>query len=243
MHLRQTIALSVATLLISATAAMAQVPSFVSGFNKDAAMGPPTFVPFDTEQAHWVFEANLTFDPVAPPFEKHFDTPRQSTGAPIQLDADQLLPFPVWEFYAVEEFGFIPPDTTVPGQPISDWHEEILTPGWEWVLPGDSRFPDLLVDESLITRDGEPWEWKHIPMPGGGTDPSMLWVEFPPIEPGHVLDIHKALVWTGTEGNRFWGDDAGETFIQVIEYPTPEPASLAVLGLSGLALLRRQRRR
>ncbi len=95
--------------------------------------------------------------------------------------------------------------------------------------------------ESLITRDGDPWPWTFIePPPGTDPDPAWLWVEFPPIGPGHVLDIHKELVWVGTDNNSVWGDgilDNGTTFdesmISVWEYPTiPEPSTLLLEGVS-----------
>jgi len=80
-------------------------------------------------------------------------------------------------------------------------------------------------------------------------DPSKIWVEFPPIFPGEVLDVHKALLWVGTPGNRVWGDfysdDGGtfidESFIRVIEYPTPEPATAGLL-LLGMVLAAGRRR-
>jgi hypothetical protein len=182
----------------------------------------------------------MIYNPTAPPMEKHFQSPLGPTGGPILLDAQQPFPQVLWEdFLIIPEFPF----------PVEDWHEEILTPGWEWVTPGDSRFPSLFPpNSSLITRNGLPHSWSPIPM-----DPPMpnkLWVQFPPIFPGEVLDVHKALLWVGTDGNRIWGDQTlnngspfPEQFIRVIEYPTPEPGTAGALGLAGaIAMLRRRSR-
>lgn len=212
--------------LAAATAATAQVP-ITSGFNLDLP-GIPLDVPWAGDR--WTFNAGLIFDPSAPPMIKTFDTPRHPTGAPILLDAQQPFPQRVDEVFDL-----------IPGasKPVSDWHEEILTPGWEWML---------ITAAPLITRNGFAWPYTHIPMPV--PDPAKIWVEFPPIMPGEVLDIHKALLWVGTPGNRVWGDGTDDTGlpvdergIRVLEYPTPEPASAVLLGLAGACAVVRSRRR
>ncbi|MEM8784160.1 MAG: hypothetical protein AAGE65_15095 [Planctomycetota bacterium] len=214
-----------------------------SGFNLSLPTGPPITVEY-TPQGLWDLDVDLIFDPGAGPMLKWFETPTNPvTTDPILLDAQQPFPQPIWE-----DFYVIPgPPGTPPGYPVSDWHEEILTPGWEWVLPGDARFPSLFPPgQSLVTRNGQPWPWDPQPHPGG-PDPTMLWIEFPPIDPGHVFDIHKALLWVGTPDNRVWGDfvdndgfTIDESLIEVIEYPTPEPASAGLIALGALALLRRR---
>lgn len=216
--------------------------SAVAGFNLSAApSGPPIQVDWNLPMEAWMLQVDLVFDPDAGPMQKLFETPKGASGGPIQLDALQPLPQTLWE-----DFLILPIPGSSTGYAVSDWHEEIHTPGWEWVLPGDPRFPTLFPpNESLITRDGVPWPWDPIPMPT--MDPSKLWVKFPPIEPGHVLDVHKALLWAGTPGNRIWGDgtdDAGnlvdESVIDVWEYPTPEPTTISLLGMAALAVLVRR---
>jgi len=192
---------------------------------------PPIFVEWNGPTDSWMLQVDLIVDPNAGPMEKHFQTPLNAAGGPILLDAMQPFPHVLWE-----DFLILPVPGT-PGVPVTDWHEEIQTPGWEWVIPGDARFPTLFpAGSSLITRNGAPWPWSPIPM--DPMDPSKLWVAFPPIPPNDVLDIHKALLWVGTPGNRIWGDnadDAGATieerFIAVREYPTiPEPAAIWLLA-------------
>jgi hypothetical protein len=217
----------------------AQNPTIVSGFNLDGfdpGSEPFIPVPFISAEGHWVLDANLIFDPKAPPMTKAFQSPIGSTGGPILLDATQPFPFPIWE-----NFFLIPPGTAgAPGsQAVSDWHEEIITPGWEWVLPGDPRFPNLFPPgQTLITRNGAPWDSFPIPHPDGTDNPSRVWVKFPPIEPGNILDVHKGLLWVGTLDNRIWGDDpTTERQILVFEYPTPEPSSVALALLGGMGLV------
>jgi MYXO-CTERM domain-containing protein len=108
-----------------------------------------------------------------------------------------------------------------------------------WVLPGDPNFPGLFPDgQTLITRDGQPWDSTIVPI----GNPLILNIDFEPIDPGHILDVHKALLWVGNGTNTIWGDEPSETFIEVREYPTPEPGSLALaaLGAALLALWRKQ---
>ncbi len=196
-----------------------------------AGSGPgtsePIFVVFDSDPIQWKLTEPITFDPGAPGMEKHFESPKEVTGAPIQLDALQPFPIPVWEEFPL-----------VGGLPVADWHEEVLTPGWVWRIPDPG---------GLITRNGVPWPSQINP----NSDPLTLWVDFDPIIPsplgGVILDIHKELLWVGTPQNRIWGDgilDDGaaidESFILVHEFPTPEPTTLTLLALGALALLRKR---
>lgn len=197
--------------------------SAVSGFNPNA---PRTPIDVAWEGEHWHLLVDLIFDPGSGFMEKSFETP--NIGTLIQPGQT----FPLWE-----EFQLLDnPNYPVP-IPVSDWHEELLTPGWIWgEIPG----------ESLITKNGQPWPWQPIPMP---PDPSKIWVEFPPIFPPDILDVHKLLIWQGTADNSIWGDginDDGsimidESVIRAIEYPTPEPATAALLCLGTLAILGRRR--
>ncbi|MEM9352760.1 MAG: PEP-CTERM sorting domain-containing protein [Planctomycetota bacterium] len=231
--------------------AVAQIPQISSGPN--TAILPPLVqypVDFDPDLLTYNFEADLIFSPFLPPMTKFFPAPYRPdpTGgtSPIVLDPAQPLPFPVWE-----DFHLVPgtPGGPPSSGPVSDWHEEILTPGWEWVRPDDPRvlagepgFDGLFpAGQTLITRNGQPWDSQPIPHPGG-PDPTKIWEKFPPIFPGETLDIHKALLWVGTPDNEIWGDgvdNAGNTIIEegivVLEYPTPEPGTFSLLALGVFA--------
>jgi hypothetical protein len=211
--------------LISGGFALGQTSaSSISGFNLEAPLGDPIEVGYLPDPGHWQLQVDLIFDPQAPPMVKHFKSPQFPTGAPILLDAEQPFPQPLWEEFLI-----------VDGPPVIDWHELIRTPGWEWRVP-DPNDPA----QSLITKNGQPWPSQSTSM----GNPATLWVDFPPILPGEVLDVHKALLWVGTENNRIWGDNAlndgtaiDESFIRVIQYPTPEPTSALLLCLGLVALL------
>jgi hypothetical protein len=220
--------------------------SGTAGPNLEAAPSqPPINVAWNPTDppGSWTLQLDLIVDPNGGPMEKRFESPKGATGAPILLVAMQPFPQVVWEDI------LILPVPGTPGVAVTDWHEEIRTPGWEWVLPGDSRFPTLFpAGSSLITRNGQPSPWSPIPMEPA--DPSKLWVGFPPIPPNNVLDVHKALLWVGTDGNRIWGDNVldngntlSESFIAVREYPTiPEPATVVMWFAGSLPWILMRRR-
>ena len=158
--------------MLSLTAGVsAQVSaSRTSGHNLNLDPSDPIDVPFNFNAFRYELQVDLIFDPTAGPMEKHFLTPD------ITLDASQPIPLAIREDY------LILPD----GESVSDWHEEILTDGWVWT--------NLPNDPVVITRDGEPWEILDIPTPPTGDPTRQIWVEFDRIDPGHVLDIHKAYV-------------------------------------------------
>lgn len=227
-------------LSLSVLPAAAQRPVVTAGANMDIDFNQEIAVGYSGFVGSYFLGMDLIHDPGAGPMVKLFEAPVTDTLDRILLDATLPNPQPIQEEISVLAPG---PDGLV-SVAVSDWHEHIMTDGFEWVLPGDDRFPALFpVGTSLITRNGEPHPWQFSPTPADH-GPDALWVEFPPVQPGEILDVHKALLWVGTPGNRIWGDDVlddgtavDESVIRVWEYPTPEPSSGSLLALGALVLI------
>jgi hypothetical protein len=112
-----------------------------------------------------------------------------------------------------------------PTQSWTDWHEHILTPGWDWVSP-----------TLFLANFAPPGGLNTVVTPGTISAGGAIDFTFNPLAPGTLIDLRKTLQYTGTPGVVFTGK------IQIAEYPTPEPASLGLLTLGGLVALRRRRR-
>lgn len=108
--------------------------------------------------------------------------------------------------------------------PWLDWHEKIITPGWEWVTP-----------TVFLANGNAPSGLSVAYTPSTATQGGEIDFYFDPLQPGTQVNIRKRLQYIGVPGTVFTGG------ILIAEYPTPEPASLALLGLGSLALLRRRR--
>ncbi len=148
-------------------------------------------------------------DPNGPKWLKHFSDP---LGGPITAVPGQT--FNVHELLMIDQ-----------PLPWSDWHEDILTPGWEWTntisfLANFAPTPGLAIVNS----------------PGTLTQGGSLSFTFNSLPPGTLIDIRKELIYMGQPGVIFTGS------IDVEQYPTPEPASLGLIAAGGLVALRRRRR-
>jgi hypothetical protein len=222
----------IAALALACKPALAQ--PIVAGGNFSV---PLTFrdVPYQSGAVNYEVNERIILDPSAAPIIKRFASPSDQSG-PILLTAGQSPPLVI-----AENFSLLTDGPPTPKR-VTDWHEGLLTKGWLWVLPGDPNFPELFPQgQTLITRDGEPWASNVLP----GTNPLLLNIVFDPIEPGHILDVHKALLWVGNGEDTIWGDEPEEDVIEIAEYPTPEPGTMVLAalgaGVAGLAWRRSRR--
>lgn len=168
---------------------------------------PPTIPPIDIQgDEASVFLGPISYDPCAGPIYKLFTG---AQGPSIHIVEDmEVGPGPVW----------------------TDWHEIILTPGWEWAF-ASAPIPPTLDSPSIGPIPGVPG--------GGGVEVNFY---FPAIPCGEQIHIEKYLVWTGLDVT-----GAPVVFtpdILVAEYPTtvPVPGAVWLLGsgLMGLVGLRKK---
>ncbi len=220
--------------VVFAGPAGAQMSGVPAGVGNDPPEGP--FV-FDNGMAMVMSPTGgpipITIDPNAPPWIKTFQIPPGTTIIPGQT-------FPVWEKLLI----IPPPPTSGPPLPLTDWHEHIHgsnPPGLPFGWAGGT-----LAVHNPTDPDGLP---PLVQVPGmvDPTDPTGIWFDishFPPIPippNGLPVWIHKELVYNGAV---VLTPSTAPLSIVVWEHPTttPEPSSIVLAGLGGLALLARRRR-
>ena len=111
--------------------------------------------------------------------------------------------------------------------PWTDWHESIVTPGWDFG-------PVLLTVNGQPPPPGSSVQYIQAQWPNVGGQAE--WT-FPALQPGTTLTFTKTLDWIGDPtipGEGFAGT------ILIKQYPTPEPTALAIFGMAAIALLRRR---
>ncbi len=172
------------------------------------------------------------------PLPSHFETGVPASGwtvidpsgLPIPVELDPTGPFWRKEFtgpqgqpFSQPAFGPPLPVTEVlivaGNLPWTDWHETVLHPDWTWANP-------------QILINGSPASNLVTVISGNSVD-----FYFDPVYPGSLVTIKKDLIYNGVPGATFYGK------LQIIEYPTPEPATAGLSSAAGLLLVRRRVRR
>jgi hypothetical protein len=154
----------------------------------------------------------VVLDPTGPAWGKSFTGPNGGPFVQPALGA----PLPVKELLVVAG-----------NKPWTDWHEDVIgvdasgapDPGWSWANPS------ILVNG--VTPTG-------LSITGTGTNSLSFF--FNAVAPGSIVQISKDLVYNGIPGTAFIGT------LAVHEYPTPEPATMGLLGLGSVIMLSRRRR-
>ena len=124
----------------------------------------------------------------------------------------------------------------------TDWHEQILTPGWDWVVPpvGAPKFTNESAGgvDLAAPPNNPPTHTAPTATQGGQLDFS-----FAPLTPGTRIDIDKQLVFQGS--TPFTGTITVREFPTIPSQVVSEPASLILLvsGLASLGAVARQRHR
>lgn len=106
-----------------------------------------------------------------------------------------------------------------PTEPWYDWHEDVLDPNWVWLNPA------VFVNNVQIFPT----------FAGIGTSNLSMYFN-PALNVGDLVIIRKELAYTGLPGTTFIGT------LPIHQYPTPEPASMVLLGLGSMLMLKRRNR-
>lgn len=148
----------------------------------------------------------------------------------------------------------IPIDLDPNGPP---WFKSVSDPNGVITSP-----TDLFFNETIINVGTEPWyDWHEVILDPPAGLPQSNWVDVKvlvngttigfsssglgtpvldlfdfsqPVLPGDILEIQKIVGAYDTT-------TVSGAFLRILEYPTPEPASLALLSLGGLSFLRRRK--
>ena len=116
---------------------------------------------------------------------------------------------------------------TVSGNlPWSDWHEDILNPYWDWT--GSQILINNAIPAGLVTNN----------ILGNGTQGGSISFLFNPVPPGSTVDIFKHLTYQANPALPVFSSK-----VLVNQYPTPEPATLGLLGFGSAVMLRGRNRR
>jgi hypothetical protein len=164
--------------------------------------------------------ADVILDPNAGPWIKNL---HNANGGPVSADDTG---FTAPQSYSLVEWIHIAGQRS-----WTDFHEEVITPGWNigglmQISQGGELLPVPGLNVMLMDT-----VW---PERGGA-----VWFTFDPLPPSTVLKLSKTLSWVGNPGVQ---GDLFNGVIQLAQYPTPEPASIALVALAAIGLVGCRRR-
>ena len=207
-------------------------------FGASAGPGPSVTSSYNLAGTGWVVDdgsfplafgfQEIAHDPTAGPWHKRL----------LGVDGGEFAAsdtgFPALMIFGVSEWVKVGGTT-----PWTDWHEEIMQPGWRWLDDRAGSGEPSFHYASGVTVPGLTVAFTDpTPTSGGRID-----FTFDPIPPGTLLRINKRLIFEGLDpllpGDEFFGT------LDIFQYPTvPEPASmvLVIAGLAAVAGIARPRR-
>jgi hypothetical protein len=154
------------------------------------------------------------------PIEIYLD-PAAGPWKKILMNDNNLgtLTFDEWLMVAAD------PKVIPPGPPWTDWDELILDPNWSWTGAPTVTLPSGTILTGTISTHQNP-------------DDFVVFNFDPAQNPGTLLHVVKTLEWKGVTS----GPPA---IVNVLEWPTPEPGTIAMLisGAAALAIMFWRRRK
>lgn len=186
-----------------------------SVFAQGTASGPSTVHQAEPTGIAYAGGPNDTINGPAP-----YPIDLDPTGTPWRKSIVSDL---VSGFIGTGSFTMIETVQNVGTEPWFDWHEDLfngdLGVGWIGVTTVSVNGSPITFNETIVG--------------------SSLWIDTfsQPVLPGDVFVIEKDLITTSNIVG------PGKPLFEIIEFPTPEPGSAALMGAGTLIVLRRVRRR
>jgi hypothetical protein len=210
-------------------AAWASTYGYGIGSGSDFALSTRHPLTLTPAGAGWLVRPQtVSADPEAGAWLKHLQSPGRLLG---RMDTFYLL--------EVIRVGSEPAWT--------DWHEEILTPGWSWgsgaMYAYRANLASLNLNKALAGNGmgAFPFNWfgSIEPIAQGEIKGDRIDFSFEALDPSSWVFILKSIHWTGEDGGRRFAP------IRIAEYPSPVPIPSALVllggGLIGLVAIRKTR--
>ncbi len=201
--------------LIAITTLCTAMTLTTSALAQGTASGPSTVHQADNTGIAYAGGPNDTINGPAP-----YPIDLDPTGPPWRKS---IVSDPLTGFIGTGSFTMIETVQNVGTEPWFDWHEDLfsgdLGVGWDGVTSVTVNGLPITFNETIIGNS--------------------LWIDTfsQPVLPGDVFVIEKDLITTANVVG------PAKPLFEVLEFPTPEPGSAALMGAGSLLVIRRMRRR